>query len=69
MSKITLTARVYNANALPNALPILCPLKPASICGSYKPSIIPPQLPKGYKSGNCTATGWPYYINIYNNKA
>ena len=28
-----------------------------------------PQLPKGYKSGSCTATGRPCYINIYNNKA
>ena len=29
----------------------------------------PPQLPEGYRSGNCTATGRPCYINIYNNKA
>jgi hypothetical protein len=28
-----------------------------------------PQLPEGYKSGSCTTTGRPYYINIYNNKA
>ena len=28
-----------------------------------------PQLPEGYKSGSCTATGRLYYVNIYNNKA
>ena len=61
----TTPVRVYNANVLP----ILCPLKSASICGSYKPSMAPPQLPEGYRSGNCTVTGRPCYINIYNNKA
>ena len=61
----TTPACVYNANILP----ILCPLKSASICGSYKPLIAPPQLPKGYRSGNYTVTRRPYYINIYNNKA
>ena len=58
-------ARVYNANILF----ILYPLKSANICGSYKPLIASPQLPKRYRSGNCTVTKQPYYINIYNNKA
>ena len=61
----TMLVCVYNVNILP----ILYPLKSASICSSYKPLMAPPQLPKGYRSGNYTVTKQPYYINIYNNKA
>ena len=57
--------RAYNASALP----ILYPLKFTGVCGSYEPLMALPQLPKGYKSGSCTTTGRPYYINVYNNKA
>ena len=56
---------IYNANILP----ILYPFKSVSIYSNYKPLIAPPQLPKGYRSGNYTVTKQPYYINIYNNRA
>ena len=48
----TTPVRVYNINILP----ILYPLKSASIYSSYKPLMAPPQLPKGYRSGNYTVT-------------
>ena len=61
----------YNANMFPIFYCLKStPFESANIYSSYKPLImVLPQLPKGYRSRNYTATKWLYYINIYNNKA
>jgi hypothetical protein len=57
---------VNNAITMPAYSPLLLTL--VNFYESMNTLNMTQQLPKGWKSGNYSTTGRPYYINIYNNK-